>query len=683
MDDRSYILQRLQSKKVSIEEFNFDALQAPPLAWFLSPYDISMLHEMAHSLKLSAQPDIKLKEMDSLLRSRGLVKFGAGTNRIVYRHPEFQDILFKIAYDDVGLGDNPAEFRNQMLLKPFVSKMFEVSKCGTVSVVERLVPIKSREEFLSIADDYFTLLTEFILGTYIMADIGSRFFMNCAIREAFGVCLIDYPYVYELDGNKLFCRKPDPQSQSGKCDGIIDYDDGYNYLRCTKCGAIYKAKELKKNIDSGNIKIEKEEGEYTMNIKISGGSKRIEETKVTTNQDFQTTHFKQVKKTMPVAKNPEKKVEKTVNGVQVNNQEESKAPTDKEIDEILDMNNSESPMAKYVEEKTEEMKEYLEKKKMITSPFEISEEIKQEALANKEEEPEKNPNDLVDEAIRTITDNIDKIKLDAVKYQFIERLIKTLVENNITTRMFEILIGVARYVYLEADDDTYEEICDNEDLLGMLEKVYEISTEITDVEFEDHTNSLNVRTATNIMLAYEYGIDNRKILNTITNNNKIENISKIFIEPEKVSEVQEDNTETETVKEYEAPATLSFYDAKVINLNTIFPNQSSKRGQDIIVFTDSNGNYVANDNGIIAADIIDEVNVNDIEVCSKEWVSAARNILDSNEPIDPPVGVVPPQVDSPEGEAPVESEEEVEANKPMTMEEFMSEEDNQTETQSE
>ena len=682
MDDRSYILQRLQSKKVSIEEFNFDALQAPPLGWFLSPYDISMLHEMAHSLKLSAQPDIKLKEMDSLLRSRGLVKFGAGTNRIVYRHPEFQDILFKIAYDDVGLGDNPAEFRNQMLLKPFVSKMFEVSKCGTVSVVERLVPIKSREEFLSIADDYFTLLTEFILGTYIMADIGSKFFMNTAIREAFGVCLIDYPYVYELDGNKLFCRKPDPQSQSGKCDGIIDYDDGYNYLQCTKCGAIYKAKELKKNIDSGNIKIEKEEGEYTMNIKISGGSKRIEETKVTTNQDFQATHFKQVKKTMPVAKKPEKKVEKTVNGIQVNNQEESKAPTDKEIDEILDMNNSESPMAKYVEEKTEEMKEYLEQKKQVTSPFEMSEDIKQEALANKEEEPEKNPNDLIDEAIRTITDNLDKIKLDAVKYQFIERLIKILVENNITTRMFEILISQTRYVYLEADDDTYEEICDNEDLLGMLEKVYEISTEVTDVEFEDHTNSLNVRTATNIMLAYEYGIDDRKILKTITNSNKVENISKIFTEPEKVAEVQEDNAETETVKEYEAPATLSFYDAKVINLNTIFPNQSSKRGQDIIVFTDSNGNYVANDNGIIAADIIDEVNVNDIEVCSKEWVSAARSILDSNEPIDPPVGVVPPQVDNPEEEAPTENEE-VEANKPMTMEEFMSEEDNQTETQSE
>ena len=35
-----------------------------------------------------------------------------------------------------------------------------------------------------------------------MADIGTNFFMNWGIRPGFGPVLLDYPYVYELDGNK-------------------------------------------------------------------------------------------------------------------------------------------------------------------------------------------------------------------------------------------------------------------------------------------------------------------------------------------------------------------------------------------------------------------------------------------------------------------------------------------------
>ena len=681
MDDRSYILQRLQSKKVSIEEFNFDSLQAPPLHWFLSPYDISMLHEMAHSLRLSAKPDIKLKEMDSLLRSRGLVKFGAGTNRIVYRHPEFQNILFKIGYDDVGLGDNPAEFKNQMLLKPFVSKMFEVSPCGTVAVVERLVPTKSREEFLSIADDYFTLLNEFILGHYIMADIGSRFFMNTATRKYFGVCLIDYPYLYELDGNKLYCRKPDQTSQSGKCDGIIDYDDGFNVLHCTKCGAIYKAKELRKNIESNEIKIEKAEGEYKMNIKISGGTNKIAATNITTNQDSELI-FKEVKKSMPV----KKPVEKTVNGVQVKDtkKEESKitvgdiiakdenAPTDEAIDSILDLDNKESMVNKYVEETAEDLKTSREQcqvnvevGKKVSSPIEISEEIKEEALANKEPEEEKNPNDLVDEAIRVIADNIDKIKLDAVKYQFIERLIKTFVENNTTTRMFEILMDSAKYIYRECNDDIFEEVCANEDLRDLLKKIYDFNVRISEVEYNDKEDKLSLDIETEIFYAYQSDMEKKDEVEALTFKDEIVDV-KSFIGYDEIPaeraepDVPEENTSS--------PTTLSFYDAKVININSIFPGQTSKKGQDIIVFTDSNNNYVANGNGIIAADIVNSINVNDIEICSKEWVQSVREVLDKDEPIEAPVGALQPEAKVDDGI------EEAVVDEGQTMEEFLDEE---------
>ena len=55
---RNYIIDRLKSKKVTIDEFNFDKLSAPPLSLFLSPQDIWELNSIAKSIKYSG----KLKE---------------------------------------------------------------------------------------------------------------------------------------------------------------------------------------------------------------------------------------------------------------------------------------------------------------------------------------------------------------------------------------------------------------------------------------------------------------------------------------------------------------------------------------------------------------------------------------------------------------------------------------------
>ena len=44
---RNYIIDRLKSKKVTIDEFNFDKLSAPPLSLFLSSQDIWELNSIA------------------------------------------------------------------------------------------------------------------------------------------------------------------------------------------------------------------------------------------------------------------------------------------------------------------------------------------------------------------------------------------------------------------------------------------------------------------------------------------------------------------------------------------------------------------------------------------------------------------------------------------------------------
>lgn len=267
------LLSILYSKEKSPLEFKFDSMWIPSMYNFLTPQDIQELHYLASSAKFSSKIDFKYKEIDRIMTNRGFRKFHCGTNRIVYSYLEDQSFLVKIALDKVGLSDNPAEYRNQFLLKPFVTKVFEVSPCGTVATVERVEPITSRQEFMSVAEDIFDLMNQCIIGKYVLEDVGTKYFMNWGLRKGFGAVLLDYTYVYELDGNKLFCNKFLPEVGQ-ICNGVIDYDAGFNNLICSKCGKRYLAKELERSVREKLI-ILKEEGEIDMKISLKRGKETI------------------------------------------------------------------------------------------------------------------------------------------------------------------------------------------------------------------------------------------------------------------------------------------------------------------------------------------------------------------------------------------------------------------------
>lgn len=79
---------------------------------------------------------------------------------------------------------------------------------------------------------------------------------------------MDYPYIYKLDGNKLFCTKLVDPLTGQTCDGEIDYDCGFNHLVCTKCGKIYLACNLRDDSIENNIVIK---GGSTMKVTITRG----------------------------------------------------------------------------------------------------------------------------------------------------------------------------------------------------------------------------------------------------------------------------------------------------------------------------------------------------------------------------------------------------------------------------
>jgi hypothetical protein len=190
-----------------------------------------------------------------------------------------------VAFNNIGTQDAPREFQNQMVLKPFVPKVFEYTPDGVLSIQERVEPITNREEFMSVAEDVYTLITEFLLGEYVFDDIGSDYFMNYGIRKGFGVVILDFPYMFKVDYGKLICAAKDPTTISGTCEGEIDYDDGFNELHCTKCGAIYTAKDLGKRVEEEKVIIRPTQGGLEMfgqfiNLNLSGGSKNLNKQEV-------------------------------------------------------------------------------------------------------------------------------------------------------------------------------------------------------------------------------------------------------------------------------------------------------------------------------------------------------------------------------------------------------------------
>lgn len=227
----------------TIQEYNWENLQpSRTILSLITQEDIDTIRKIILSPRYSGNNRLKMERIDDIMHLRGFTKFAGGTNRIVYEHPDAPGMVFKVAIDSVGIKDSPAEFYNQNLLKPFCCKVFECSACGTIASFEKVKRITTIEEFYTIIDDYYFMITNNIIGKYVMEDIGIKYFMNFGIRIGQGPVILDFPYLFELDGNKLICNAE--LDDHSICYGEIDYDYGFNKLICTKCGRHYMARDL-------------------------------------------------------------------------------------------------------------------------------------------------------------------------------------------------------------------------------------------------------------------------------------------------------------------------------------------------------------------------------------------------------------------------------------------------------
>ena len=296
---RSSLIEQLTIKRKSALEFEYDQLWAPPIMSIFTPQDIQELIKIATSIRYNGNINKKYELIDAIMKRRGFRKAHCGTNRVVYNFLESPTFVAKVAVDKVGMKDSPAEYINQRYFQPFCCKIFEVDSSGVLAFVERVNPISSIEEFISIADDVFNMMVTKIIGKYVVDDLGTDTYMNFGVRQnsngyTFGPVIIDFPYVYELDGAKLKCQTPLLNSFTGMmepCGGDIDYDAGFNHLICTKCGREYKAMDLAKDTTDIKFEYDSEDKEILKKIKHRVRTRLVDNGKVIIDSGRSTNQY--------------------------------------------------------------------------------------------------------------------------------------------------------------------------------------------------------------------------------------------------------------------------------------------------------------------------------------------------------------------------------------------------------
>lgn len=227
-------------------------LNKPPIRYYLPDFVIKSIYDISCDAKLLNAPIKRFQIQNDILEPYGFRPLSSGTNRRAFYCVYDPWIILKIASDSIGRSDNLSEFGIQEGLLPFCTKVFDVDPTGAIQLTER-VEVMTEEDFRVYQDDICKFLESWFQLGYIFEDVGFKSFKNWGIRDGSGPVLLDFPYIYQLDPDKLICDRIDPHTHE-KCGGRI----GYNYelvmseFVCYKCRVRYSAQHLAKKIDGNS-----------------------------------------------------------------------------------------------------------------------------------------------------------------------------------------------------------------------------------------------------------------------------------------------------------------------------------------------------------------------------------------------------------------------------------------------
>lgn len=173
----------------------------------------------------------KVDQLNYMLRNKGFVELGAGTNRYAMLKDNY---VFKFSLDHYGFDDNNVEFDMGPKLQPYVTKTYE---CNGLIAVAEYVNIISLADFRENKEVIRGILKE-ISKNFLFADLGAieKNFRNWGYTDKGDLVILDYGYVFERDDILMRCFS---------CQSPLGYDSDYNAIKCSKCGRTYNVHDIR------------------------------------------------------------------------------------------------------------------------------------------------------------------------------------------------------------------------------------------------------------------------------------------------------------------------------------------------------------------------------------------------------------------------------------------------------
>ena len=223
----------------------YDSWQSPPLARWFTPQDVKFIEDVAVSPTLTTHPIEKYHLLDEFMASRGFKTEIGGTNRRFYSSVELPQFGAKISTSFEGFKNNKDEFNVQHVLKPYCTKVYDVTQSGAIALDEVGIRV-DKDSIVDYGDQIFDILDiVFRRRKIAMTDVGIATPKQWVIRRNFGPILCDFPSVVILDPKKCYCTKRIKRHGiEMPCNGLIDFDLGFNKMECTVCGQKYEIKSL-------------------------------------------------------------------------------------------------------------------------------------------------------------------------------------------------------------------------------------------------------------------------------------------------------------------------------------------------------------------------------------------------------------------------------------------------------
>lgn len=245
----------LLGRSLIIEDIN-DYLKnfiRPPIYSYIPNTVINQLYQISCDYKLANNPKKRFDLQNDILAPYRFKPLASGTSRRAFYCTYDPNIIIKLGSDMIGRSDNISEYSMQHILSPLCTKILDVDPTGSVMLAER-VDVMTENDYKDWVEDIFLFIESFYRIGYIFEDIGLYSFKNWGIRLGFGPVLLDFPYIYQVDWDKMICNRIDSTTHK-KCGGII----GYNYesvlseIICHKCHARYSAQYLAKQQFTGQM----------------------------------------------------------------------------------------------------------------------------------------------------------------------------------------------------------------------------------------------------------------------------------------------------------------------------------------------------------------------------------------------------------------------------------------------